>query len=98
MVYIVCDLEMKPKNKIKPGKGDGQPTYLPWCIDPGKMAEVGVHWNRYNFTVYIMKFVGFVTESNNFCRAHKSAWEKKKLSLDHVKTETEDINSNLSKS
>lgn len=40
------------------------------------MAEVGVHRHCDNFTVHIMKFIGFVTESNNFCRTHKGAREK----------------------
>lgn len=35
------------------------------------MAYVGTHWNGNSFTVHVMKFIGFVTEINDFCRIHK---------------------------
>ena len=51
-------------------------VYLPRRVYPGQVAEVGIHRHCNDFTVHIMKFIGFVTESNNFCRTHKGARKK----------------------
>lgn len=72
--------------KILSAKAGQWCPYLPRSVYPGQMGEVGIHGNSNNFTVHIMKFIGFVTKSDNFCRTHKGAREKgQKCSSENLK-------------